>query len=69
MMLVIIATNAMLSTEQFPRANDDWGELNAAQCTWTRWNTTYRAAAKMAAIKNKSSIGKYQFVSTHTATQ
>ena len=28
-MLVIIATKAMLTSEQYPRANEYWGELDA----------------------------------------
>ena len=31
--LVIIATNAMLSTEQFTRANKDWEKLDVVQST------------------------------------
>ena len=66
--LVIIATNAMLSTEQFTRANKDWEKLDVVQSTWARWKNTYRAAAKNAAIKKKTASGKDQFGDTHSAT-
>lgn len=33
-MLVIIATNAMLSTVQFPWANDEWEDLDPSSRTW-----------------------------------
>ena len=67
--LIIIATKAILSTEKFPHANKDWEELDVAQRTWKRWKTTYCAAAKKSAIKNKSASGKYQFSTAHSATQ
>ena len=36
----------MFSTEQFTRANKDWGELDVGQRTWKNWKNTYRAASK-----------------------
>ena len=42
-MLFIIATKAMLTTEQYPRANETWEELDVDQKTWTAWKTIYRA--------------------------
>ena len=56
--LVIITTNSLLSTAQYPQANEDWEEPDAHQRTWERWKTTYRTAAKKAAIKNKAAGGK-----------
>ena len=52
--LVIIATNDMLSTEKLPRSNEYREDLDVAQRTWTRCETTYRTASKDAEIKNKS---------------
>ena len=34
--LIIIATTPMLITEKFPRANEDWEELDISQRTWAR---------------------------------
>ena len=56
--LVIIATNAMLSAEKFPWSNEDWEELDVAQCTWARRKTAYCAAAKKLVIKKKAADGK-----------
>ena len=33
-MLVIIATKAMLTTEQFSRTNETWEELDVVEKTW-----------------------------------
>ena len=67
-MLVITATNAMLSMEQSPRAKVDWEELDVGKRTWTKWKTTYRAAAKNATIKKKANGGKEQFGAAHIET-
>ena len=68
-MLVIIATKAMLTTEQYPRANETWEELDVDEKTWTAWKTLYRAAAKKAAIKATAASGRDQFGSANAATE
>ena len=68
-MLVIIATKAMLTTEQCPRANADWEEFEAVAKTWPAWKKLYRAAAKKAAIKASASGGRDQFGAAHAATE
>ena len=67
-MLVIIATKAMLTTEQYPRANEVWEELDVDQKTWTAWKKLYRAAAKKAAIKATATKGRDQFGAANAAT-
>lgn len=66
--LVVIATNAMLTTEQFPRTNEDWEELDVADRTWLKWKDLYRAAEKKSKIKKKAAGGKDQFGSANAAT-
>ena len=68
-MLVIIATKAMLTTEQYPRANETWEELDVDQKTWEAWKKLYRAAAKKAAIKATAASERDQFGSAHAATE
>ena len=67
-MLMIIATNAMLQTEQYPRANDEWEDMPVIDHTWAKWKLLYRTAAKKAAIKAKATGGKDLFGSAHAAT-
>ena len=66
--LVIITKSTMLGAEQLPHANKDWDKLDVYQRTWTRWKTTYCAAANNLSIKNKPAGRKYQFGAAHTAT-
>ena len=40
-MLVIIATKAMLTTEQYPRANETWEELDVDEKNWGAWKKLY----------------------------
>ena len=68
-MLVIIATKAMLTTEQYPRANETWEELDVDEKTWPAWKKLYRAAAKKAAIKATAARGRDQFGAANAATE
>jgi len=67
-MLMIITTNAMLHTEQYPRANDEWEDMPVVDHTWARWKVLYRTAAKKAAIKAKATRAKDLFGSDNAAT-
>ena len=68
-MLVIIATKEMLTTEQYPRANETWEELDVDEKTWGAWKKLYRAAAKKAAINAIAASGRDQFGAAHAATE
>ena len=68
-MLMIIATNAMLRTKQYPRAHDEWDELATADRTCINWKNIYRAAAKKAAIKAKATGEKDLFGAANEATE
>lgn len=52
--VVIIATNAMLGTEQFPRANDDWEEMDPSLRSWTAWKKLYKTADRKARTKQQA---------------
>jgi hypothetical protein len=67
-MLMIIATNAMLQTDQYPRANDEWEDMPVADHTWDRWKLLYRTVAKKAAVKAKAAGGKDLFGLANAAT-
>ena len=49
--LVMYATRAMLSTEQYPKTNDLWEELNRVDRTWKEWKTTYTKDDRKAIVK------------------
>ena len=42
--LPLFASNAMLRTDQFPRANEIWEDLPSNERTWLRWKTIYPKA-------------------------
>ena len=52
-MLVNMATKAMLATERFPKANDDWEDLPKNSCTWAKWKEIYRAADLREKVKRR----------------
>lgn len=52
--LVVIATNVMLGSEQFPRANDNWEELNPHEQTWAAWKKLYKKADRRAKTKKQA---------------
>jgi hypothetical protein len=58
----------MLSTEQFPRANKDWEDLDVWDRKWAKWKAMYRVAEKKSKIKIKAAGGKDQFGSANAAT-
>ena len=49
--LLLLSTTAMLTTERFPRANDDWEERAERDKTWLQWNQAYKKAHAKARIK------------------
>ena len=67
-MLMIIATHTMFRTEQFPRANEDWEEMDMGAQRWPAWKKLYCALAKKAAIKAKATGGNDLFGSANEAT-
>ncbi len=41
---LLIASTAILASDHFPRATDDWEALSRDRKTWTAWKAHYRAA-------------------------
>jgi regulator of replication initiation timing len=66
--LFIIATNAMLTSEQFPRANEDWEELDPADQTWKKWKELYKGADRKARTKKQAAGGPGKFGGANAAT-
>ena len=49
--LLIFATTAMLTTERFPRTNDDWEDRDDAIKTWSKWKTEYKRVHTKSGVK------------------
>ena len=68
-MVVNMATRAMLATERYPKANDDWEDLDKPQRTWATWKTMYRAADLKAKIKKKARHAQFGGMATKEADE
>ena len=55
--LLLFATTAMLTTELFPRANDDWEERVERDKTWLQCKLAYKKAHSQARIKAQANEG------------
>ena len=42
--LLLFASTAMLTSERFPRANDDWEDRAERDKTWSTWKLDYKQA-------------------------
>ena len=65
--LLLIATNAMLSTERFPRADEIWEDLTKNGKVWPAWKNLYNAADRKAKVKKQAVRGHDQFGAAHGA--
>ena len=59
--LLIFASTAMLTSERFPRANDDWEERAERDKTWPKWKSDYKRAHAKARVKAKTNYGIVKF--------
>ena len=49
--LLLFATTAILTTERFPRANEDWEDRTEYDKTWKNWKESYKKTHAKARIK------------------
>ena len=66
-MVVNISTKAMLSTELFPKTNNDWEDLPKKARTWPKWKTVYRDANNKAKMKKKARGAQFGVLVDKTA--
>ena len=59
--LLLFATTTMLTTERFPRANDDCEERAERDKTWLQWNLAYNKVHAKARIKVQANGGTVKF--------
>ena len=51
----------MLTTEIFPRTNDDWEDLDESDKTWAKWKAAYKKAHVKARVKAQANEGSVKF--------
>ena len=59
--LLLFAITAMLTSERFPRANDDWKERAERNKIWSKWKTAYKQAHAKAKVKAQDNDGSVKF--------
>ena len=55
--LLLFVSTAMLTTEQYPRINNDWEDQAKEQNIWDDWKTSYKRAHSKARVKEESAEG------------
>ena len=65
--LLLIATNAMLSMERLPWADESWEELPKNKTYWSAWEKLYKAADRKAKVKKQAVGGQDQSGAAHGA--
>jgi hypothetical protein len=67
--LIIIATSAMLSTQQYEPTNQKWEDLEEDKKTWARWKKMYKSAEAKAKVRHIATGGNDQFGAAHRAQE
>ena len=65
--LLLFASTAMLTSERFPRANNDWEDRAEHDKTWANWNTSYKQAHAKARGKAHDNDGSVKFGAANSA--
>ena len=59
----------MLTTERFPRTNDDWEDRAESDKTWENWKEAYKKAHAKSRIKAQANEGTVKFGAANSAAQ
>ena len=59
----------MLTSERFPRANDDWEEHTERDKKWSQWKTTYKRDHAKARVKAQANDGSVKFGAANSAAR
>ena len=59
--LLLFASTEMITTERYPRANNDWEDWSEANNTWSDWKKYYKREHTKAQVKAQSTEGSDQF--------
>ena len=67
--LLLFATTEMLTTERFPRANDDWEDRVEWDKNWMQWKLAYKKAHAQERIKEQANEDTAKFVAANSAAR
>ena len=65
--LLFFVSTAMLTSEQFPCANDNWEERVERDKTWAQWKTAYKKAHVQVRVKSQANDGTENFGASDSA--
>ena len=65
--LLLFASTAMLTSERFPRANNDWEDRAERDKTWATWKLSYKQAHAKARFKDQAHEGSTKFGAANSA--
>ena len=65
--LLLLASTAMLTSERFPRANDNWEDRAERDKTWATWKLLYKQAHTKARVKAQATNGSVKFGAANSA--
>ena len=67
--LLLFASTAMLTSERFPRANDNWEDWAERDKTWATWKLAYKQAHAKARVKAHATKGGTKFGAANSAAR
>ena len=67
--LLLFASTAMLTSERFPWANDDWEGRAELDKTWAAWKLAYKQAHANARVKAQAHEGSTKFGVANSAAR
>ena len=66
--LLLFASTAMLKSERFPQANDNWEERAEREKKWAKWKPAYKQAHAKERVKVQANDGSVKFRAANSAT-
>ena len=67
--LLLFTSTAMLTSERFPRANDNWEDRAERDKTWATWKPTYKQFHAKARVKAQATDGSIKFGAANSAAR
>ena len=67
--LLLFASTAILTTNRFPRTNDDWEDHEESDKTWANWKEAYKKVHTKARIKAQANEDSVKFGAANSAAQ
>ena len=67
--LPLFASTAMLISERFPRANDDWEDRAERDKTWATWKLSCKQVHTKARVKAQATDGSIKFGAANSAAR